>query len=282
MDLAEIRRLVIVGMFSDDVLFRQLVLKGGNAISLVYHFGSRGSLDVDFSIEGDFKDIDDAATRIFRGLRDRFDAAGYVLFDETFGKRPAVEQELNPKWGGYRIKFKIIEKAANEKLEGDLYSIRRNAAVIGHLQQRTFTVDISKHEFCAGKTETEFDDYTIYVYTPAMIAIEKIRAICQQMAEYPIRGAKSARARDFYDIYVLVKEAQINLGSPENIELARQIFAAKDVPLSLISKIKSSQEFHRQDWPSVESTVSGRLESFDFYFDFVLKEAKNLESLWIV
>ena len=31
MDLASIRRLVIVAMFSDDVLFDKLVLKGGNA-----------------------------------------------------------------------------------------------------------------------------------------------------------------------------------------------------------------------------------------------------------
>jgi hypothetical protein len=51
-DLADVRRLVIIAMFSDDVLFGKLVLKGGNAISLVYTYGARSSLDVDFSIEG--------------------------------------------------------------------------------------------------------------------------------------------------------------------------------------------------------------------------------------
>src|SRR5512146_1421142 len=58
MDLSDIRRLVIVAMFSDDVLFGRLVLKGGNAISLVYGYGTRGSLDVDFSIDGDFDDLE--------------------------------------------------------------------------------------------------------------------------------------------------------------------------------------------------------------------------------
>jgi hypothetical protein len=33
MDLSQIRRLVIVAMFSDDELFGQLALKGGNARS---------------------------------------------------------------------------------------------------------------------------------------------------------------------------------------------------------------------------------------------------------
>jgi hydrogenase maturation factor len=45
-DLASIRRLVIVAMLSDDVLFGKLVLKGGNAISLVSRYGARGSLTV--------------------------------------------------------------------------------------------------------------------------------------------------------------------------------------------------------------------------------------------
>ena len=47
----------------------------------------------------------------------------------------------------------------------------------------------------------ELDDYTIYVYSPTMIAIEKLRAICQQMPEYALQRRPSARARDFYDIY---------------------------------------------------------------------------------
>jgi hypothetical protein len=130
-ELADVRRLVIIAMFSDDVLFGKLVLKGGNAISLVYKYGARGSLDVDFSIEGEFEDTEDAAKRITRALTDRFDAAGFIVFDCTFGPRPQIPPEDNPKWGGYRIKFKIIERDKRRQLGDDLAAVRRNATVIG-------------------------------------------------------------------------------------------------------------------------------------------------------
>jgi len=279
-DLADVRRLVIIAMFSDDVLFGRLVLKGGNAISLVYRYGARGSLDVDFSLEGEFEDSEDAARRITRALTDRFDAAGFVVFDYTFGPRPSIPTADAPKWGGYRIKFKIIEREKHRQLNGDPEAIRRNAAVVGPLQQRVFTIDISKWEYCAGKRETQLEEFTIYVYTPAMLALEKIRAICQQMSEYPIRVAKTARARDFYDVHVIIAESKVDLAGRENLELARLIFAAKEVPLELMGLMGNYKEFHRQDWPSVEATVGQELKPFDFYFDFVLGIVKTLESLW--
>jgi hypothetical protein len=282
MDLADIRRLVIVAMFSDDVLFGRLVLKGGNAISLVYGYGTRGSLDVDFSIDGDFDDLEDAARRIEAALADRFRAAGYVLFDYMFAPRPSVASIRGDRWGGYRCQFKIIQRDKYERLGGDLEAARRNAALIGPFQKRTFTIDLSKWEFCAGKTYAELQDYTIYVYTPVMLVLEKIRAVCQQMDEYKLRGEKSARARDFYDIYVLMKEAQIDLRTPHAFELTKQIFAAKDVPLDLIGRLPQYREFHRPDWPSVEDAVIGNVESYDFYFDFVVDLTKVLEALWKV
>jgi len=280
MNLADIRCLVIVAMFSDDVLFSRLVLKGGNAISLVYGWGSRGSLDVDFSIDGDFENLDDAAKRIQAALTDRFRSAGFVLFDYSFTPRPSTVGTKGDRWGGYRAQFKIIEREKYEKLMGNLEAARRDATIIGPAQKRNFTIDLSKWEFCEGKAHAELQDYTIYVYTPLMLVLEKIRAICQQMLEYELRAEKSARARDFYDIHVLVKEGKINLAGPDALELTRQIFAAKDVALDLIGKLPNYREFHRPDWPSVQDTVSGELESFDFYFDFVLQMTSALEALW--
>lgn len=280
-DLADVRRLVIIAMFSDDVLFGKLVLKGGNAISLIYKYGARGSLDVDFSIAGEFQDTEDAAKRITRALADRFDAAGYIVFDCAFGPRPLVPPADHPKWGGYRIQFKIIEREKHRGFNGDPEAIRRNATIIGPSQQRVFTIDISRWEFCEGKAEIQLEEFTIYVYTPPMLAIEKIRAVCQQMVEYPIRVAKTARARDFYDVYVIMEESKIDLGSSENLELVRQIFCAKEVPLRLMGLTEQYREFHRQDWPSVEATVGQELRPFDFYFDYVLGVVNKLESLWI-
>src|SRR4029077_10660432 len=139
---------------------------------------------------------------------------------------------------------------------------------------------ISKYEFCVGKRETELDDYTISVYTPEMLAIEKLRAICQQMPDYHQRSHPTPRARDFYDIHSVITGANLDLRTSANLQLTRDIFAAKTVPLILLSKISEHREFHKQDWPAVEVTVSGKLEEFDFYFDFIIDQCGLLESLW--
>lgn len=100
MDLTDIRRLVIIAMFSDDLLFDRLALKGGNALNLVYRLGSRSSTDVDLSLENDFEDLEDFERRIFRALKDRFGEAGYTVFDERFGKRPPQAKVGEERWGG--------------------------------------------------------------------------------------------------------------------------------------------------------------------------------------
>ena len=277
LDFAEIRRLVIIAMFSDDSLYGQLVLKGGNAISLVYGLGKRSSLDVDFSIEGEFSDQEEIKGRIQRALTDRFDQAGYIIFDYRFELRPSQGGEKNPRWGGYRVEFKLIEKTQYNKLTGEVESVRRNALVVGPAQQRTFTIDISKYEYCAGKTEKELESYTVFVYSPAMMAVEKLRAICQQMPEYPLRGGKFPRARDFYDICQLVDHAHVDFGSEEVEGLLSPIFAAKEVDLQLIARIPNQRDFHRTDWPSVQDSISGPAESFDFYFEKVIKHTGQIK-----
>ena len=279
-DLADIRRLVIVAMFSDDALFAQLALKGGNALNLIYRLGSRSSVDVDLSLEGDFVDLDDTRERIFRSLRARFSEVGIRVFDEKFSKRPLQAKVGEERWGGYQIDFKLISEAKYNSMAADLERARREALVIGPGNQRIFGIQISKHEFCRGKVETDFQDYSIFVYTPEMIAIEKMRAICQQMPEYPLRRYSTPRARDFYDIHSTVTGVGVNLSSAESADLVRNIFAAKDVDLSLLSKISQYREFHRQDWPAVELTVSEGLKGFDFYFDFVIEQTQLLKALW--
>jgi hypothetical protein len=52
--------------------------------------------------------------------------------------------------------------------------------VVGPGQQRRFTIDLSKFEYTQGKLSKEIDHFQIFVYAPEMIAIEKLRAICQQ------------------------------------------------------------------------------------------------------
>jgi predicted nucleotidyltransferase component of viral defense system len=281
MDLAQIRRLVITALFSDDELTEKFVLKGGNALNLIYGIGERSSLDIDCSIPDDFDDIQDAEERIRRALEDRFDSADIKVFDFKFSKKPSVPRDWqSPRWGGYLAEFKLIEKARFDKIDLDL--ARRSSITIGPGQQRVFRIEISKFEFCAPKQEHEVEAFTVYVYSLPMIAIEKLRAICQQMPEYAGRRYTTARARDFYDIYVILTNEEINLTTPENIELLRNIFAAKDVPISLLAKIEETKDFHVVDWPAVQQATSVALKDFDFYFDYTVEIVNRLKALGVV
>ena len=287
--LERIKKLVIIAMFSDDDLMDLLVLKGGNALDIIYGISMRASVDQDFSMEKDFdqKELNVIQEKIQKVLSETFHREGYEVFDITFEKRPKeVSPDMADFWGGYRVEFKIIESDKYREFHSNLDSLRRRATVVGPRQKKTYWIDISKYEFCATKTKHELDGYTIYVYTPEMIVCEKIRAICQQMPEYAaiVRSAPTARARDFVDIYALMQHYPIDLGHPENIELLKKIFAAKKVPLELIGKIKDYKEYHRQDFPAVKDTVgsSSDLQEFDFYFNYLVEKIQALKTLGII
>ncbi len=140
---------------------------------------------------------------------------------------------------------------------------------------------MSKHEYCQGKVERELDSYTIYVYSPEMIVVEKLRAICQQMPEYAQRTHPTARARDFYDIWCVVTATGLKLSAAGSFHLAEHVFAAKEVPLRLLARVSEQREFHRPDWPAVVASVAGTLDEFDFYFDFVVEQVAALKPLWV-
>jgi hypothetical protein len=276
MDLREIRKLMLVAVASDDVLVDQLVLKGGNALELIYKMGDRASRELDFSMEGDFEDVSQIEGRLLRALTDRFDAAGFVLFDFTFGRKPATSS-AESRWGGYVAEFKVIEREKYNALGGNTEAIRRQSQVSDSKQGRIFRIEISKYEFCHGKREAEVDQYTCYVYTPQMIAAEKFRAICQQMSSYELRRHPTARARDFYDIHTITASTGLDVTSPEFVALVREVFRAKEVPIELLGQMSEYREFHRHDWPAVQDAVRGAIQDFDFYFEFVLERAARLQ-----
>ncbi len=271
-------------MFSDDTLLEKLVLKGGNALSLVYHLGGRTSIDLDLSIDGDFDDLPETKKRLFNALKSTFDSAGYVVFEEKFSCKPEVVKEgADSKWGGYQIKFKVIGKENFNKWKENPEAIRRNALTVSPTQTPVFCIDFSKYEYCADKQPHEFNHFTIYAYTLPMIALEKIRAVCQQLPDYTLRGYRTPRARDFYDIVIIMrKNPEMNLLSPENVILLRKIFEAKNVSRELLLKIRDSREFHKADWNSVVASAP-KLEppDFDFYFNQIIDLAEKLHSLWV-
>jgi hypothetical protein len=280
LDHNEVRRIAITAVFSDDYFFDKVVLKGGNALAIGLGLSGRTSLDLDFSIENDFDDAAEAEQRLKKALERRFATVGLVVFDFSFSARPFTPREGEPRWGGYVAEFKLMDQARYKQIGEDKQARGRESLVIGPQQQRKFTIELSKFEYTKGKLAREIDNFDIYVYAPEMIAIEKLRAICQQMPGYRLNRSPSARARDFFDIHLIVQQTGTDLGSAENQDLLRNIFAAKEVPIEFLQLIAEQREFHRPDWDSVRRSIAqDGLETFDFYFDFVLEQVALLEAL---
>lgn len=286
--LEKIKKYAIISMFSDDDLMERLVLKGGNVLDLFYGVSARSSIDIDLSMETEFdeKNIETAKAKIERALKQTFNEAGYIVFDIKFIETPCnITPDLKDFWGGYEIEFKIIETTKYPELKKDRASLRRNALVVGPKNRKKFSIQISKFEFCGQKKEQDIEGYTVYLYSPEMIVLEKIRAICQQMPEYRkfVRSShQTARARDFVDIYYIRRKFKIEINSRKNIDLLKCIFNAKRVPLKLIGDIGNFREFHRQDFEAVKDTMKPgiKLKDFDFYFDYTIRICEPLKSLW--
>lgn len=273
-------------MVSDDYMMEQLVLKGGNAIDLVYKISGRASMDLDFSMPSDFeKDkLDSIKANIEILLVETYQQEGLVAFDVKFIPKPERIGKINEMefWGGYRIEFKVIPKNVYDQYPGNIKSLRKYSTVIGPNDRKVFIIDISKFEFCGSKVAKEIDDYTVYVYTTEMIVLEKIRAICQQHPEYRdiVRShPSSARARDFFDIYTIMQTFPMDLNSERTKELLKASFSSKRVPTSFIHKIASQREFHYTDYPSLRDTVKTGvdLKDFDYYFDYVVDKLNSID-----
>lgn len=288
LDIIQMKKLIIKALFADDELVEIFVLKGGSALDLVYKINDRTSVDIDISLEEDFRDFDKnretIESKLVRAFDKVFDLSDYVAFDFKFTKRPLRMSEEKEFWGGYRLEFKIIEKEKYKK--DDLELTRKTALSLGKDEKKTFKIDFSRFEFCGGKQEASFEDFYIYVYSPLMIVNEKIRALCQQTEEYCNiinSHQRTPRARDFFDIHAVFKSAMVNdavFYSDKNKDIIKQIFSLKKVPLHLIGQIKDSYDYHIQDYPTLEATVSS-LKPFDYYFKFVVDKVKGLESLWV-
>lgn len=267
-DLRNIRRIIVTAISSDDYLMTELVLKGGNALELAYNVGNRASVDLDYSMAAEFSDIDEAGRRLHTALRERFDAIGMVLIDYEFGPRPETAV-VGVRWGGYRALFKLVRKDLFIKYRDDQQRLRMSAMDANPEHGRSFTIDISRYEYVDDAQEIEIDNYTVKVASPRMIAIEKLRALCQQMKEYTQRAHPTQRARDLYDIYTTITSCGLDLLTESSLTMLRDVFAAKEVPIQLLAELPRYREFHRAGWPAVTNAVRQKTEEYDFYYDFV-------------
>lgn len=266
-------------MYADDWLRERLVLKGGNALSLVYKIGDRTSLDLDFSIEGDFDDVDSVSSKIENALVTTFEQEDIVVFD--FILTPKPESNTVPWWGGYQAEFKLIPRPVAYEASMRVEDMRRRALTVDPgSQRRKYIIQISKFEYAGAREERNVGGFFVRVYPPVLLSAEKLRALVQQHPEYePIPSyAKRSRARDFYDIWAICEHFAIKLDM--HLDTVRAVFDAKGVDLVLLGKLKELKALHMASWADVELAISSHIESFDYYFDYVVAIAENLYTQW--
>lgn len=273
-ELDKIKKCTLRALMDDEILIHALVLKGGNALQLAYDITNRGSIDIDFSMENEFseKEFKQLSSIFHNNLSEHFNKINYHVHDVKFIEKPKSGDI--PEWKGYFLEFKLIDSDFIKKLNGDIDAIRRNSVRINdHTNSTKFTVDISAYEHVKDATDREVDGIILKVYTPEMLLIEKLRAMCQSMIEYKdiVSSARQkARARDLYDIYsISCSFTELNI----NRELVCNIFDAKRVPISFLDNFESLREQYRDNWETVKQTIldDPDLQEYDFYFDFVLK-----------
>ncbi len=274
-----IKRLTIKALMHDEQLMYGLVLKGGNALQLVYEITDRASMDIDFSIEGDFseRDFQRISGILDVLLNEQFQTEKLVVFDIRFVERPKTNKEKV--WKGYNIEFKVTRE--KDWYPDDIEKSRREAIKIAD-QSTKFSVDISSFEYISSAKKVDLDGTVLLVYTPEMIVIEKLRALCQSIPEYKavIPSAKvKGRARDFYDIWNICSQYPIDFSLEENVVLLHEIFRAKKVPFEFLDLLPIYKDLQKENWNSVEDTLSTTNEGFDFYFDYTLALIEKIKNL---
>lgn len=287
-EFRKIKKTSIIALVVDDYLFNKLILKGGTCLELAHQINNRASRDIDFSIE---KELDDKVlTEIIKIIEnnfiEQFAKIGYYPFDIKIKNKPKYTPE-NIKMSGYALSFKLIGLKIWEANKDDITFLRNRAIILGEGDKKDFIIEISKYEYVQHKVITEIDGHKIYVYPPALIICEKLRALCQKMKEYRGRDNDTdlPRARDFYDIYVVNENLEkTDFKNEENRFMLAEVFKAKDVKLDLLLKLKDKYSIHNDDFKSVIQTEVKQKELpeiFDFYFSYTLKLINDLEEFWV-
>jgi len=171
-----------------------------------------------------------------------------------------------------------------QELGGDLGQVRRRSirTTADGRSSQVFDIELSKHEFIGESELIEVEGISVRSYSLAMIGVEKLRALCQQMESYP-RKHRTPRHRDLYDLHAIATDGAVNFASAANVALLRESFRAKDVPLHLLGKLHEEHHFHQQGWPAVTDTIPpSRVSDYDYYFDFALELIGRLEALGVI
>ncbi|MFB5761415.1 nucleotidyl transferase AbiEii/AbiGii toxin family protein [Paenibacillus medicaginis] len=227
--------------------------------------------------------LEQVRIRIETVLSKTFLEYGYQVFEVRIKAKPKrPNPEIEAFWAGYEVNFKIIEPEKFEANRDNSIWLAAKAIAVSDTK-KNITIDFGRHEYTGSIQMVDnikgFEGFLVPIYTPTLIVLEKLRAICQQMDDYLIRIGKDTefgkpRPRDFYDIYTILESAsvEVNFKDPETLGHLRACFHAKRVPVSLLTKVWETRKFHQQDEPRLRDSILNRDEyrGFNFYFDYVL------------
>jgi predicted nucleotidyltransferase component of viral defense system len=268
MDVDQIISICLTAIYRNDLFNDKLYLKGGQAIRLKENIKTRFSADIDFSIEEKIEDPINFEDRLSQILSEEFDANNLNMFDFLMTRKPNIREEGLPDfWGGWQITFKLIQ---NSKKNLELDKKRREAIVPFKANSSKIEFDISEYEYCDSTETIKVGSVNVRTYSRVLLVAEKIRAICQQHPEYSYKGSGN-RARDYYDIERLwnkvLLEKKVTPFLAECKKHLPGVFKAKEVELNLLEKIFSPSfvEIQESGWQGVKTTVTGPLQSFDYY-----------------
>lgn len=281
----KIRATILKAIFKDDSLSDIVILKGGNALALL-EISDRTSIDIDFAINRT-KDIaeEEEGKRFENAIKNEFNSLGFVIHDYKFTAKPRKRKETTPPfWGGYKIEFKIIKKSIVSEIvkkydsERSTNKIRAKSELIDPSnQKKIIEIDLSFNEYTENSQTVDFEGVKVFVYSPLMIIYEKMRALCQQMEQYPYKSVGSARARDLHDIYMIItneKDDNMNRDfviNQENLKILTQIFSAKKVDLTLLTMLDQEKDKLEKDYnDTVVVTINPKdIVNFDFLFEYI-------------
>ncbi len=283
LDQEDIRDTVLTSIFGNDYLYDKLTLKGGNALAL-QGVNARASQDLDFSVPHGI-DLDQRTYEpIFKdSLSNGFNAKGYKVINFIFTPKPSKKNKYVQKqnslnnssnviWGGYHIRFGIIEhNLYNKLLQSKTKNMGAHAETIAG-DKKSIEIDISKDEYTKNREKKDLNGFTIYIYTPLMIVYEKVRASCQQLPEYKVNGPKE-RSRDLFDIYELTSTNSgllEQVTNQNNIDILIQMFTIKMVDFELLTKLDSYTEQLRSDYQNnvIPQIKTAEKPSFNFLMDY--------------
>ena len=128
----EIKKTAVIALFSDTYLMNRLVFKGGSCLELAYQLFNRSSKDIDFSIEGEFKEesLETIEKRLCKTFSSHFKAIGYYVLDLSLKHKPRkTPQDIV--MSGYTLGFKLVALDMYQKCPQDLVKLRNLALTLG-------------------------------------------------------------------------------------------------------------------------------------------------------